>query len=180
MSKTYNFNGSEFTASDNILKIHNAAIPLQKLFAEKLKEYTIGFDIAKVNSAKAEVDRLKRIYDVDVEYLNEIKDNPNQTAEIERVKGKLEGNKKAYEIALERFNSNAEIKEITEKYSRAIELTFEYLVTEDEVIIPFLKKYLTGDFSKLDYTDVNILKFISEIIADFFMTLSANKTKLSS
>ena len=30
-------------------------------------------------------------------------------------------------------------KKIKKKYSRQLNLTFEYLVTEDEVIIPFLK-----------------------------------------
>lgn len=179
MSKTYNFNGTEFVASDNILRVHNAAFPLQKLFADKLKEFSAGVDIDKVNSLKAEVDRLEGMKNVDEEYLKLIESNPEQAAEVKRVKGKLKINSEAYEKAYKNFNSDEEVKQITMQYAKCIEQTFGYLITEDEVIIPFLKKYLTGDFSKLDFTDVNILKFISEIIADFFMRLSENKKKLN-
>lgn len=175
--KTYTFNGSEFTASDNILRIHNIAIPLQRMFNEKLKEYSKGIAIDEVNLRKSELDRLKSLVEVDREYLSEIEDNPNQAEEIKRVKNQLAKNSKIYHKALDIFNADEKIKETAEKYTEAINLTFKHLITEDEIVIPFLEKYLTGDFEKLDYTNPEILKFISEVVSDFFFKLSQSKTK---
>lgn len=178
MSKVYKFNDTEFTASENVLRIHNAAIPLQALFAEKLKEYSKGIDIDSVTKQKSIIESLKFKCDSDESYYNEIKDIPGNEDEIKRVQLRMSENKAEYDKHLKRFNADENIKKITEDYEKAIEKTFEFIITEDTLIIPFLHKYLTGDFSKLDYTDINILKFISEVIADFFLLLSQSKMKL--
>lgn len=172
--KEYKYKDEIFIASDNILRIHNIAIPIQKYFADELERQTAGLDLKALNEDKNKIDNLKFKIETNDEYLKKLKD----VKEKKRVENIQKNLKSELAKQTELFNTNENYKTLVRKYEIATNRTFELLITEDEIIIPFLEKYLTGDFSKLDFTDISILKFISLVITDFFLLLSENKKKL--
>lgn len=175
MSKEYEYKGEKFKSSDNVLRIHNIAIPIQRYFSEELERQTAGLNMKALNEDKAKIDSLKYKIETNTEYLKSIKDSK----EKKRVENIQKGLNSELEKLTKLFNANENYNMLVRKYQEATNRTFELLITEDEIIIPFLEKYLSGDFSKLDYTDVSILKFISAVITDFFLLLSQNRKKLN-
>lgn len=174
-NKEYKFRDEVFTASANVLKTHNLAIPIQKYFAEELERQISGLNLKAMNEDKSKIDNIKYKIQANAEYLSSLKDN-TEKKRVEKIQSGLE---KELEKLTKIFNENNDYKELVKQYQEATNRTFELLITEEILIIPFLEKYLIGNTDKLDYTDVSILKFISEVITDFFLLLSENKKKLN-
>lgn len=172
--KEFFYNGEKFTTSDNVLKIHNLAIPIQKYFTDELRKQLDGLDIKPIEEDRKKIESFKIKIQENENYLSGIKDK-KEISRVEKINKQLKSELVKLTSA---FNANEKYKEVLSEYEIRTQRAFEMLITEDYLIRPFLEKYLSGDTSKLDYTDINILTFISEVMTDFFLTISQNKKKL--
>jgi len=50
-------------------------------------------------------------------------------------------------------------------------LAIQEAITDEDMIFPFLEKYLTGDITKLDKDNPDILEFIQNVMTDFFLSI---------
>lgn len=154
-----------------------AAKPLQKRLQKYVNEYTSGIDLKNAEKDKLVITEKKNILEKTKEYFEEIKDGEN-TKEIERVKKRLTEQENELKVLREKFNSNKDYLEKYELFNSGVNEAFGSLIIDDEIIIPFLKEYLIGDFDKINFEDMDLLRFVSEVLTDFFLLLNQNQAKL--
>ena len=175
-SKTYTFNGTEFTANEDVFAVDLAWIPVASYYTDLIKLYTSECDMTAANLYKQ---RLKDITDKEKQDQSDLKklqseEIPN-TELIQRVEKQIELNK----IELDKINSEFASDEIAveqqTEYNNGISKATKSLVLTYDVMIGFLKVYLIGDISIISRKDRNSEKFIDEVITDFFLSLMNNK-----
>jgi hypothetical protein len=171
--KIYTFKENSFTTQKHVLKINGLAIPLQEKFKQTYDKLTKGIDKRKFEIERNKFIDLENRISADEEYLNSIQDKK----EITRVNGVIKKNKAEYKKLKNEINSNPEFVEIVNKEVEITDKAFSSVIYDTELIITFLNGYLIGDADKLDFTDWDIMPFISEIVADFFTNYSKMKLK---
>jgi hypothetical protein len=179
--KIYTFKENSFTTQKHVLKINGLAIPLQEKFKQTYDKLTKGIDKRKFEIERNKFIDLENRISADEEYLNSIQDKK----EITRVNGVIKKNKAEYKKLKNEINSNPEFVEIVNKEVENTDKSFQSVLNDTKLITLFLigdaskdiEGYLIGDLDKLDFTDWEILNFISEIVADFFTDYSKMKLK---
>lgn len=172
-NKTYKYKESEFTAHKNVLRIMRLAIPVQKQLQKYIRQNTEGINLIDAEKDKAKINEVRDLLTKTESYHEEIQDGKNK-AEIERVKKRIADYKNELKELENKFNSNKDYKKRYELYNQAVNNSFNMLMLDEDIVIPFLKEYLIGDFSKLNFEEISIIKFISEVMTDFFLMLSMN------
>lgn len=172
-NKTFVFNGVEFQTHKNVLRIMRASKPLLKKFQKYVKELTAGIDISNAEKDKLEIEINKITLQKSKEYYEQIKDGTNKN-EIERVTKRISEQETEIKTLEDKFKSNEDYTANYKLYNEAVSEAFGNLVIDDEIMIPFLDTYLIGDKTKLDYENPKIIKFITEVLTDFFLLQSRN------
>ena len=171
-NKIYKFKDTEFTVQKNVLKIQNAWMPIAIYFENLVKLCTAECDMSAVNSYKA---RLKELE------IKEKQDNsdilkPDIDSDVKsKIELQIESNKAVRDTINSEFENDTVAQEQQAEYNRMFNYAIQLLITSYDMIDGFLRKYLIGDYSKLDYEDENIVIFIGEVIGDFFLYKMQNR-----
>lgn len=172
----YRFKNSEYTVIENTLRLQNIAIPILAELNKKKIEYTAGIDISEVEKFQNKISVLENEQKLDTEYLNEVKKNENEQ-EVIRVT-KIVNERKILIDSLKKEFTEDDIMQMNLKiFNDAHAFALNDVITNDRIIIPFLKKYLIGDFTKLDFNDPAIIPFITIVMSDFFLSLQRKEKK---
>jgi uncharacterized coiled-coil protein SlyX len=171
-SKVYKFKDTEFTVQKNVFKVGKAWLPVRLYFEDLIKLYTERCDMSAINSYN---ERLKELNIKDAQDKSDI-EKPNLDSDvIARIQSQIEKNKIELDKITSEFESDVTAKEQQAEYHRMIKYVLEDLVLSYDVIKGFLETYLVGDFSKLDVTDESAIKFVDEVIGDFFLSKNLNR-----
>lgn len=169
-NKKFTFNGTEYGVVSNVLKIQNIASPLLAKLTKLTVQYTSDVDMTAVNSYRNRLKAISNKDEADKNYLEQLKEEKNKK-DVARVERIIEKNKAEKEALLEEYEKDLKAQENAKLYQTMEALAIQEAITDEDLIFPFLEKYLTGDIKKLDRESPAILNFIQEVMTDFFLSI---------
>lgn len=167
MTKTYKYKELEFTLKPFNLDMMNRQGRLLKEYERLSAKENIDLrrDFEKEFKMKDELEKSISRFEQALETLP-----PGNEAERERLQGLLDAKREEYET-----DGTIQILKKLLKDTEGSNLIL--LITNREIIKPFIDEVLIGDVNSIDWEDENVAKFIGEVVLDFFTYSQTSKQK---
>lgn len=169
--KTYSIQGNEFIMLPLNLGLMNKAAPLLLKYRKLHFEYTGDIDMKQVEEAEEKISDLKTVID-------ELEDKEGDNS------GRIVEQKEKLQMLEEQFENNRKLQSLISFYNDCEGLAMYRLLTDGNIIKPFLKNVLApaGNCStaKIENVDFNLAgapEFIKEVLTDFFTLTLQNAEK---
>jgi hypothetical protein len=162
--KVYKYKDKEFTFKTFSLDMMNKQGRLLKEY-EKLRakeELELRGEFPEY-SIKDEYDKALDRYRQALDTLPD-----SDITERERLEGLLE--KK-----LEEYENDGRMKVLDKLIKESENANLVLLVTDMKIVKPFIEDVLNGDVHSIDWSDVEVAKFVGEVIMDFFTLSQTSK-----
>jgi hypothetical protein len=159
-NKIYKYKDQEYRLKNNDLELLRLAAPVLIKYRKLLHEYTKDIDLSELEYYKSKISELKTA----IIQLNEDNDD-DKVKELSR----------NLNIAEKEFCDNTELHSLISLYSDCEGLVLLEVISDIDFIKPFIKRILTGDTSKLDFDDDEILNLIRDAVSDFFIITSRSR-----
>jgi hypothetical protein len=160
-NKTYKYKAQDFKLKPHSLEMMHNAAPLMIKYRRLLWEHTKDIDMRKVENAKLYISELETA----LEQMK--KENTPDIVKIDELTLKLGRTK-------EDFETNNEYQSLIKLYSDSEKLAMYELITDSQLIKPFLCSVLDGNTDKLDFTGADIFELVKEVVPDFFSLIAGN------
>ena len=157
----YEFDGVEFTTQGNVLKIKNAFAPVKAFNKKLVRLFTENLPMDKANAYQSRLQTIVLKDEQDKkDFARVTEKEPDNTDLLGRLQIQLDKNKVDIETLNTEFLADTEAISQQQEYNDAIEQALETMMSTEEIIMPFLRKYLIGDIDKLDFSNPSILDFM--------------------
>lgn len=161
-NKIFTYNGRQYRMRQFDLGLLNKAAPLLLKYRKLLYEYTKDIDLAEVREAEERITELKTAID-------QLKEAGNKT-EADRLSGKLKDEEAA-------FAGNRRLQSALKLYNDCTGLSLYCLITDGEIINPFLKDVLSG-FGEGETNAITfLLKYVILCASEYFQVDHRQKTR---
>ena len=165
MTKTYKYKEKEFTLKPFNLDMMNRQSKLLKAYQKLSSRETLELrrDFAEEFKIKDELEKAIGVYERALDTLPE-----GNESEKERLQGLLDNKMNEYE-------SNGTVAVLDKLIKDTEQGNLIELITNTEIIKPFINDVLSGDVNSIDWNDEDVAKFIGEVVLDFYTYSQASK-----
>ncbi len=163
-AKIYKYGEHEYEMLPASLDMLNRAAPVLIKYKKLEFQHTSDIDMTAVYKVQERLEELELA-------ITDLESEP----EAKRDKKRLKELKSKLKKERAEFESDTGLQAGIALYNELRGMAMYQLVTDVSLMQPFLYGILKGDLSKLDFSNMNIVSFIQQVVSDFFLIMKKSK-----